>query len=209
MKIFDGILLRLKAELGMAEDKEVALLLGMSPNAFTARKRRDAFPEEKLLALKSRRPDLQIDETYILTGVRKSDPERSNVEKAQRISREVDGGAEGPLSETLNRGLADRSFRSEARKVLGSQLLGRGLRPESAEGREKLLDGVEKIFNELDWMDPEYERKAKSILMKEIFSELTIRSLNDMELVRGIIERLPVESGGDQQKSGQSNGEKA
>lgn len=99
MKNFENILLRLKAELALAEDKEVAKILGMTPNAFTARKRRDVFPEEKLLALKSRRPDLNIDDTYILTGVRKNSPGRSTAELGRQLSKEQDGGPEGPLQQ--------------------------------------------------------------------------------------------------------------
>lgn len=65
---FSALLLRLKQQVGLHTDKEVAELLGMSVKAFHARKTRGAFPEEKLLALTARRPDLKIDVPYVLTG---------------------------------------------------------------------------------------------------------------------------------------------
>lgn len=65
---FQAALLRLKEHLGLETDKEVAELLGMTVKAFTARKARDSFPEEKLRALAQRRPDLPIDVDYVLNG---------------------------------------------------------------------------------------------------------------------------------------------
>ena len=70
MVFFEPVLLRLKEQLGASTDKEVASLLGLSPTAFNDRKKRDAFPEDKLLALHARRPDLNLDIAYILTGDR-------------------------------------------------------------------------------------------------------------------------------------------
>lgn len=68
MDSFEKILLRLKEQLGVQVDKEVATLLGMTPTAFNARKKRDSFPEDKLLALAARRPELLLDVSYVLTG---------------------------------------------------------------------------------------------------------------------------------------------
>jgi len=68
MDKFEKILLRLKEQLGVQSDKEVAELLGLSVKAFTARKARASFPRDKLLALKASRPELLIDDVYILTG---------------------------------------------------------------------------------------------------------------------------------------------
>lgn len=65
---FEKILLRLKERLCVQTDRDVAELLGLSVKAMTARKMRDSFPVDKLLALKARRPDLRIDDQYILTG---------------------------------------------------------------------------------------------------------------------------------------------
>lgn len=73
---FDRILLRLKEALGTPTDKETAELLGMSKSALAERKRRDAFPEDKLLALKAKHPELGLDITYILTGRRATTKEK-------------------------------------------------------------------------------------------------------------------------------------
>lgn len=69
MTDFEKVLLRLKEQLGVATDKEAAAMLGLADKAFNARKRRGAFPEDKLWALSSSRPDVDI--SYILTGVKK------------------------------------------------------------------------------------------------------------------------------------------
>ena len=66
MSSFEKILLRLKERLGVQTDKEVAAALGLSIKAFTARKMRGAFPEDKLRLLASERPELDVD--YILVG---------------------------------------------------------------------------------------------------------------------------------------------
>ncbi|PKM31751.1 MAG: hypothetical protein CVV07_01160 [Gammaproteobacteria bacterium HGW-Gammaproteobacteria-11] len=68
MRNFDAQLLRLKEVLGVTSDQEVAAALGMTKAAFSERKRRDAFPEEKLYALAARRLDLAVPVEYILTG---------------------------------------------------------------------------------------------------------------------------------------------
>lgn len=69
MKKFDEQLLRLKAELKETEDQAIAAYLGLTKAAFSDRKRRDAFPADKLRALAQLRPDLNIDVDYVLTGV--------------------------------------------------------------------------------------------------------------------------------------------
>src|SRR5690625_7281690 len=67
MREFDIQLLRLKKVLGVTEDQQVAQFLGMTKHAFSDRKRRGAFPMDKVLALKATRPDLAIDDVYIRT----------------------------------------------------------------------------------------------------------------------------------------------
>ena len=64
------MLLRLKEQLGVPTDKEAAELLGLSDKAFNARKRRGSFPDDKLLALIAKRPELGLDIDYIVTGTR-------------------------------------------------------------------------------------------------------------------------------------------
>lgn len=68
MKKFDQQLLRFKTALGVISDQEVAAVLGMSKAAFSDRKKRDSFPEDKLLALVTKRPDLVIDPQWVLNG---------------------------------------------------------------------------------------------------------------------------------------------
>lgn len=69
MNSFEQALLRLKQQVGVQTDKDVAEMLGMTTTAFNARKKRDAFPEDKLLAMVARRPDLVVDPQYVLTGM--------------------------------------------------------------------------------------------------------------------------------------------
>ncbi|ATE60148.1 helix-turn-helix domain-containing protein [Thauera sinica] len=68
MKNFDAMMARLKHQLRTVQDKDVALLLGLSPPALAGRKKRGLFPEDKLRALAQRRPDLGIDVEWVLTG---------------------------------------------------------------------------------------------------------------------------------------------
>lgn len=68
--IFFSQVLRLKETLKVESDKEVAQALGIKPTTFNEKKRRDAFPEAELYALAAKRPELNIDVTYVLTGQR-------------------------------------------------------------------------------------------------------------------------------------------
>jgi hypothetical protein len=68
MYFFEEAALRLKQQLKVTEDKQVAESLGMTGNAWTMRKRRNTFPEKELRALAQQRPDLEIDVDYVLTG---------------------------------------------------------------------------------------------------------------------------------------------
>lgn len=69
MNSFDEIALRLKQELKLTKDKELAQALGMGARAWSGRKVRNSFPEDKLYALAAKRPELGIDVQYVLTGV--------------------------------------------------------------------------------------------------------------------------------------------
>lgn len=86
MRSFDRVLLRLKEQLGVQTDKEAAELLGMQEKAFNARKRRDAFPDDKVLALAQRRPELGIDALYVITGVRKLETLASESDEERLLS---------------------------------------------------------------------------------------------------------------------------
>jgi hypothetical protein len=63
---FEASLLRLKAALGVQSDKDVAAALGMSPTALNDRKKRDAFPVDRVRALAS---SLNFDAEYVIGGV--------------------------------------------------------------------------------------------------------------------------------------------
>ena len=69
MNFFEEATLRLKQQLGATQDKEVALALGLSPQSWVGRKKRDNFPEVELYALAAKRPDLKINVEYVLTGL--------------------------------------------------------------------------------------------------------------------------------------------
>ncbi|WP_455011539.1 helix-turn-helix domain-containing protein [Haemophilus parahaemolyticus] len=71
MNSFKEKLLRLKNELNVATDKEIAEILGMKPTAFNGRKTRESFPEKELFALKAKCPELNLDMDYILLGHRR------------------------------------------------------------------------------------------------------------------------------------------
>lgn len=79
MENFLAALLRLKEQLVMQTDKQVADALGMSATAFNQRKARAAFPETEVLALSARRPELKLDVTYVLTGERVSELQREQM----------------------------------------------------------------------------------------------------------------------------------
>ena len=68
MNFFDEAALRLKQQLQVKTDKEVAEALGLSAAAWVGRKKRDNFPEVELYALAAKRPELKINVEYVLTG---------------------------------------------------------------------------------------------------------------------------------------------
>ena len=65
---FEQRLLRLKQALGVRTDQEVAEALGMTKAALSDRKRRKAFPEDRLFTLAARRPELGIDPHWVMHG---------------------------------------------------------------------------------------------------------------------------------------------
>jgi hypothetical protein len=98
---FEQALLRLKEQLQLQADKEVASVLGLSPTAFNDRKKRDAFPEDKLLALSVKRPELKLDVTYILTGERVSDRDRDALERTADVVAKMEPAGDGPISKKM------------------------------------------------------------------------------------------------------------
>ena len=69
MDSFKEKLLRLKNELKISTDKEVAAVLGMKPTAFAERKKTNSFPDKQIFELAKECPELDID--YILLGHRR------------------------------------------------------------------------------------------------------------------------------------------
>jgi|GEM_PF-1107224 len=72
---FVNAVLRLKLELSLQKDQQVASILGLTKSAFSERKTRNAFPEDKLRALATTRPDLNINFDYVLYGTPKGSDE--------------------------------------------------------------------------------------------------------------------------------------
>lgn len=87
----EAALNRLKTALGKTKDKEVAAALGIGEKAFNARKTRNSFPEKELRALAQRRPELDIDVEYVLTGGRLSPHERQAIDRATQFTSELEG----------------------------------------------------------------------------------------------------------------------
>lgn len=73
MDLFSDVMARLKHQLRVSKDQEVATFLGISKTAFSERKKRNSFPERELLALAKKRPELGIDTHYVLNGVTAKD----------------------------------------------------------------------------------------------------------------------------------------
>lgn len=76
MSAFDDQLARLKLQLGMKRDIEVAAVLGLGRAALSDRKKRGTFPMDRVTQLAASRPDLNLDMHYILTGESKAFGER-------------------------------------------------------------------------------------------------------------------------------------
>ena len=81
MNFFAEATLRLKQQLKTTQDKEIALALGLSAQAWAGRKKRDNFPEKELRALAQRCPELGIDVEYVLTGGLLSTHQRTTLKK--------------------------------------------------------------------------------------------------------------------------------
>jgi hypothetical protein len=69
MSFFEEATLRLKQQLGVSYDKQVAKALSLSESAWKKRKERGIFPEKELWALAAQQPDLNLDVDYVLTGI--------------------------------------------------------------------------------------------------------------------------------------------
>ncbi len=90
MNFFEEATLRLKQQLAVTQDKEVAHFLGLSPRAWAGRKQGSTFPEKELRALAQQRPELGIDVEYVLTGGTLSQHQRLSQDKAYEFTRAMD-----------------------------------------------------------------------------------------------------------------------
>lgn len=90
MNLFSESLDRLKFQLRVSKDQEVAAALGMSKTAFSERKKRGSFPEREVLELCKSRPEL--DSHFILTGITRVAIAKLDA-KAARISDDIAEGA--------------------------------------------------------------------------------------------------------------------
>lgn len=88
---FEESLARLKQQLGVATDREVAALLGLTEKAFNARKARGAFPEDKLYALAARQPELGLDPDHVLSGTNKQSRTKERLDALPARLKELRG----------------------------------------------------------------------------------------------------------------------
>lgn len=86
MNFFEEATLRLKQQLAVTQDKEVAHFLGLSPRAWAGRKQGSTFPEKELRALAQQRPELGIDVGYVLTGVHRGQEHLTAAAQTMRVS---------------------------------------------------------------------------------------------------------------------------
>ena len=89
MNFFEEAALRLKQQLGVSQDKEVASHLGLSPRAWAGRKQSNSFPEKELRALAQQRPDLGLDVEYVLTGELLTQREREHLASARALTQQL------------------------------------------------------------------------------------------------------------------------
>ena len=79
---FEQALLRLKQQVGVKTDKEIAALLGLSASALNTRKKRGNFPETELYALAAKLPDIKLDVGFVLHGDHLTQDQRRTLQVA-------------------------------------------------------------------------------------------------------------------------------
>lgn len=89
MIFFEEAALRLKQQLGVTQDRDVAGALNMTPRAWAGRKKNNSFPDAELYALAAKRPELSLDVNYVLTGASLS-PRQSQLQAlARQVTKKV------------------------------------------------------------------------------------------------------------------------
>ncbi|API77979.1 transcriptional regulator (plasmid) [Ralstonia pseudosolanacearum] len=96
MDSFDAALLRLKQQLKVTEDKEVAARLGLSASALNMRKKRGNFPTKEVFALAAQSPELGVDPDWVVTGtssrMETDDKEEAYLMQCYRLMSQHDKG---------------------------------------------------------------------------------------------------------------------
>ncbi len=137
MNFFEEATLRLKQQLKVTEDRQVAEALGLSARAWAGRKKRGSFPEKELWVLIAQRPDLKLDVGYVLNGIKDSEaaPVKSLIEIIDRFltvynlsSAQADEALSlppGTITKALSFGLSAEPKHAEEEIDLLGEILGR------------------------------------------------------------------------------------
>ena len=125
---------RLKQVLGVHEDQAVAAALGIGKSSFSDRRRRGSFPEDKLFALMSKRPELKVDATYVLTG------DKAGVTSIERDMHNLLAEFTGKV--VTDDGSTDQLVRIAADAIRASA--------DTAAKRKKLYEGIQAYLNGMD-----------------------------------------------------------
>ncbi|PJG83796.1 helix-turn-helix domain-containing protein [Caviibacterium pharyngocola] len=98
MTTFINQLNRLKTELSLTMDKDIAEFLGLTKTAFAERKRRGVFPENLLRVAVLNNPNTKIDVDYVLTGNRDSQTvkDQEMIEEMKEKIVELSESSNGP-----------------------------------------------------------------------------------------------------------------
>lgn len=157
--VFDQQLLRLKSALGVTADQEVAEALGLSKAALSDRKRRGAFPEDKLWALAQRRPELQINPFWVLSGqaeeVLQATARVVTAQMRTVLTMQADRWKDLPVEEQLTRAMevVEAATLDEDEREL--VLLYRGMKPAE---KKRLIAELKRA----DADDPSQRQKARN-----------------------------------------------
>lgn len=142
---FEQALIRLKNCVGVRTDKDVARLLEMDVSALNKRKTRGSFPAQKLNELVVKRPDLNLDATYVLTG-------RTQREAAVDLAASVVVSNRGASKRLVNPEPAANALREQGANGPGlehdERLLVDAYRASSPAGRHAILANAKAFAEE-------------------------------------------------------------
>lgn len=133
---FSEALSRLKHELRVSKDGEVAALIGLGKTAFSERKKRGSFPDREVVALARNRPELGVDVAFVLTGVRaKTQATLAGIRAAADVAARMPGDDEG-------RALAAAAIARQIVLQSDEQMLLDAYRAMDAAGKKALLSAA-------------------------------------------------------------------